>query len=206
MPSRHPYQRPEYSEFYPPRQRVFSRKKTTRQKIVKFFFILHTKPVSPASNSPAPISALNLAYTDNWTHLQHNASKITICIYLVLTFFLDHHILCLKLLMRICSMSSSGYFVAVKPKSLQLLLFLQVIIFFGKTNPLFAVSPLCCDWDFSPKVFPICCLKTNPHTHFPTLLVVVFMQRLRVYFFCQNAQEQAPIGSRLVFGRQTWPK
>ncbi len=168
------------------------------------FFLQNLRPQSPTPLPP--ISALNLAYTDNWTHLQHNASKITICIYLVLTFFLDHHILCLKLLMRICSMSSSGYFVAVKPKSLQLLLFLQVIIFFGKTNPLFAVSPLFCDWDFSPKVFPICCLKTNPHTHFPTLLVVVFMQRLRVYFFCQNAQEQAPIGSRLVFGRQAWPK
>ena len=88
-------------------------------------------------------------------------------------------------------------------KSLQLR---KLLFFFGKTNPLFAVSPLLCDWDFSPYVFPICCLKTNPLAHLLTLPVVVFMQRLRVYFFCQNAREQAPIGSWLAFGRHAWPK
>ena len=132
----------------------------TNRKIFPFF--IQTLRPQPPTPQP-PIFALNLAYTDNWTHLQHNASKITICIYLVLTFFLDHHIFVLEVVNENLFDVLVGLFCRGQTKNLsQLLLSLQVVIFFGKTNPLFAVSPLLCDWDFSPKVFPICCLKTTP--------------------------------------------
>ena len=70
------------------------------------FPVAHAKPVS----SNPRFFALNLAYTSNWTHAQHKASKIAIYIYLVLTFFLDHHILCLQLLVKIYPLSPFTYF------------------------------------------------------------------------------------------------
>ena len=97
-------QRPEYSEFYLPRQRIFL-KNTIRKKNV--LFLCRTCE----THFPQPqIFALNLAYTGNWTHAQHKADKIAIYIYLVLTFFLDHHILCLQLLVKIHPLSLFTYF------------------------------------------------------------------------------------------------
>ena len=58
--------------------------------------------------------ALNLAYTDNWTHVQHNTAKTTIYAHLVLTFFIDHHILCLQLLVKIYLLSPFNYFLQTK--------------------------------------------------------------------------------------------
>ena len=107
-----PLSTPEYSEFYPPRQRIFLQKKQYANELQNFPFFFLTKPASPApSPQPSPrFFALNLAYTGNWTHAQPNTSKIAIYIYLVLTFFLDHHILCLQLLMKIYPLSPFNYF------------------------------------------------------------------------------------------------
>ena len=37
--------------------------------------------------------------------------------------------------------------------------------FCGKINPWVATSPLCCDSDFQPYIFPIRCLKTQSKSH-----------------------------------------
>ena len=111
MPSRSP--RPPYPPLSSPRifrilptaSKDFFRKKIIRQQIVKFSLFFLQNPC------PQPlIFALNLAYTDNWTHAQRNAGKVTIYAHLVLTFFLDHHILCLQLLVKIYPLSSFNYF------------------------------------------------------------------------------------------------
>ena len=106
MPSRSPC--PPYPPLSTPRifgilptaSKDFFRKKTIPKKMY-CFPVAHAKSIS---SSPR-FFALNLAYTSNWTHAQHKASKIAIYIYLVLTFFLDHHILCLQLLVKIYPLS-----------------------------------------------------------------------------------------------------
>ena len=82
------------------RVKGFFQKKTKRKKNVLFSY-----RACEIRFSWRQIFALNLAYTSNWTHAQHKASKIAIYIYLVLTFFLDHHILCLQLLVKIYPLS-----------------------------------------------------------------------------------------------------
>ncbi len=132
--------------------------------------------------------ALNLAYTGNWTHAQPNTSKIAIYIYLVLTFFLDHHILCLQLLVKIYPLSPFTYFLQIQTNHYNCI----SCYFFGKTNPLFAVSPLLCDWDFQPHVFPICCLKTNLQAHLFTPPRCGFCTAVTGLFFARTR------GSRLL--------
>ena len=81
------------------------------------------------------------------------------CIHFVLTFSLTYHILCSQLFSGVLVRRSTK---AVKGIIFSCLCSFNEMFLNGKTNPLSAGSPLFCGSDFSPYVFPICCLKKTP--------------------------------------------
>jgi len=157
----------------PTASKGFFTKKTIRKKNALFpYRTCKTHCLQPQ------IFALNLAYTGNWTHVQHNTGKTTIYAHLVLTFFIDHHILCLQLLVKIYPLSPFTCFLQINCN------------FFSGRQIHYSQSLPCSALGISHLMFSrFVVLKYIPRLISSTLPVVTFVQRLRVYFFCQNARE-----------------
>ncbi len=130
----------------------FFQKKNSTPTKYKIFPITHTKPASPALNARSK-SRIYRQLDARTTQHQQNC---------------DLHIFGIDFFFRppyiVLAVVNENFFSPLFKnlrKLIQLRFVFKLLFFFGKTNPLFAVSPLLCDWDFQPYVFPICCLKNK---------------------------------------------
>ena len=148
------------------------------------FPIAHAKP---AFLQPSNFCSKSRIYKQLDTHAQHKASKIAIYIYLVLTFFLDHHILCLQLLVKIYPLSPITCFLQTQTNHYNCI---SYYYFRENKSIVRSLSPLL-RLGFLTLCFPDLLSKNkSPRLIFLTLPVVIFIYTgLWVYFFCQNARE-----------------